>query len=163
MAIEVVKEVLEDEVEEGAVKARLMEDKGLEKRVALVDGIAFEYAGFLDRSRLSVVKVVGVAVSFPWWACVLGKTGVKVERICLCFTSPWFALASTYFAMFNIPVVGIKRLGDAGGLAGVHSMFLDWKWTREDSRWLSQWAWCVLSQPGACQFPPSGIPRLGCQ
>jgi hypothetical protein len=32
-----------------------MEDEGLEKQGALVDGIAFEYAGFLDRSRLSAV------------------------------------------------------------------------------------------------------------
>jgi len=96
--VEVLKEVLEDEVEEYAVKDRLMDDEGLEKQGALVDGISFEYSGFLDRSRLSAVKVVVVATSFPWWACVLGKTGAKVERICLCFTSPWFALASSYFA-----------------------------------------------------------------
>ena len=134
LVVEVEKEVLEDVVEEGAVEGRLMEDDGVEKQGTLVDDIAFKYSGFLDRSRLSAVKVVVVATSFPWWACVLGKTGVKVERICLCFTSPWFALASAYLAMFEIPVVGIKRLADVGGMAGARSMFLDWNWTLEDSR-----------------------------
>jgi hypothetical protein len=83
LEVEVLKEVLEDEVEECAAKGRVTDDEGLEKQGALVDGIAFEYSGFLDRSRLSAVKVVVVATSFPWWACVLGKTGAKVERICL--------------------------------------------------------------------------------
>jgi hypothetical protein len=44
---------------------------------------------------------------------------------CLCCTSPWFGLASTYFAMFDITVIGIERLADVGGLTGVHSLFVD--------------------------------------
>ena len=147
LVVEVLTEVLE---KEGAAKGRLMEDKGLEKQEgALVAAIAFEYSGFLDRSRLSAVKVVVVATSFPWWVGVLGKTGAKVGRICLLFTLSWLALASSYFALFGITVVGIKRLVDMGGLTGVHSMFLDWKWTREDLRWLSQVGpACVVSAKG---------------
>jgi len=91
-----------------------------------------------------------------WWlfcslgACVLGKTGAKVERICLCCILPWFGLTSSYLAMFDIPVIDIERLADVGGLTGVNSLFVDWKWTREDS--------CCLSQAGpACVVLAKGL------
>jgi hypothetical protein len=53
---------------------------------------------------------------------VLGKTGTKVERICICCTAPWFGLASSYFAEFGIPVFSIERLSDMGSLSGFQSM-----------------------------------------
>ena len=61
----------------------------------------------------------------------------------------YFALVRIGLLLFRLPVVRIKRLADMGGLTGVHSMFLDWKWTREDSRWLSQVGpACVVSAKG---------------
>jgi len=97
-----------------------------------------------------------VATLFPWWACVLGKTGAKVEHNCLCCTSPWFGVATTYLAIFDITVIGIERLVDMGGLSGARSMFLDWKPTWEDSCWLSQVGpACVISTKGL-SVSPSG-------
>jgi len=152
--VKVLKRALEDKEEEGLEEAGVMEDMGLEKQGFLVDGIAFEHAGFLDCSRLLEVKVVVVAFLFAWWACVLGKTGTKVEHICLCWTLPWFGLASSIFAVFGIPVIRIKRLFDVGSLSGVHSLFLDWKPTQEVSCWLTRVGpTCVISAKGLLVSP----------
>ena len=144
--------LLEDELDEALEEGAALEE-GTEKVVLNEGGIAFKHAGFLDRSELAGVKVVVVDTLFPWWACVLGKTGAKVEGICLCFISPWFGVATSYFTMFGIKGIGIARLTDVGGLSGVHSMFLDCKPTRE-SRWLTHVGPpCVISAKGLSVSP----------
>ena len=82
--------LLEDELDEALEEGAALEE-GTEKVVLNEGGIAFKHAGFLDRSELAGVKVVVVDTLFPWWACVLGKTGAKVEGILpmLYFTLVW--------------------------------------------------------------------------
>ena len=56
--VEVLKEVLEDEVEE-ELQEGVFEDEGLKKQGILVDGIAFEHAGFLHSRSLEIVRSQG--------------------------------------------------------------------------------------------------------